>query len=105
MNPPISASSIASHPVAGRQRTGRRALYALLLAGSSLWGLSGCVVAPLPQRQVVVNPGPVYAAPAPAPVYVAPSYASPGVGWVWVANPRHGWGWHHHQHGWHRGWR
>jgi len=69
--------------------------------------LTGCVVAPVPARPVVVNPGPVYVAPAPAPaaVYVAPTYASPGVGWVWVQHPRYGWGWHHPDHGWHRGWR
>lgn len=75
---------------------------ATLAIGASL---TGCVVAPMPARPVVVNPGPVYVAPAPAPVYVAPAYASPGVGWVWVQHPRYGWGWHHPDHGWHRGWR
>ena len=75
---------------------------ATLAIGASL---TGCVVAPVPARPVVVNPGPVYVAPAPAPVYVAPAYASPGVGWVWIKHPRHGWGWHHPDHGWHRGWR
>lgn len=66
---------------------------------------TGCVVAPVPARPVVVNPGPVYVAPAPATVYVAPTYASPGVGWVWIQHPRYGWGWHHPDLGWHRGWR
>ncbi|WP_043331016.1 hypothetical protein [Curvibacter gracilis] len=75
---------------------------ATLAIGASL---TGCVVAPVPARPVVVNPGPVYVAPAPAPVYVAPAYASPGVGWVWIQHPRYGWGWHHPDHGWHRGWR
>ena len=75
---------------------------ATLAIGASL---TGCVVAPVPARPVVVNPGPVYVAPAPAPVYVAPAYASPGVGWVWIEHPRYGWGWHHPDHGWHRGWR
>lgn len=75
---------------------------ATLAIGASL---TGCVVAPVPARPVVVNPGPVYVAPAPTPVYVAPAYASPGVGWVWIQHPRYGWGWHHPDHGWHRGWR
>ena len=75
---------------------------ATLAIGASL---TGCVVAPVPARPVVVNPGPVYVAPAPAPVYVAPAYVSPGVGWVWIQYPRYGWGWHHPDHGWHRGWR
>ena len=75
---------------------------ATLAIGASL---TGCVVAPMPARPGVVNPGPGYVAPAPAPVYVAPAYASPGVGWVWVQHPRYGWGWHHPDHGWHRGWR
>jgi len=75
---------------------------ATLAIGASL---TGCVVAPVPARPVVVNPGPVYVSPAPAPVYVAPAYASPGVGWVWIQHPHYGWGWHHPEHGWHRGWR
>ena len=56
--------------------------------------LSGCVVAP--PRPVVVHP---------QAVVVEPAYASPGPGWVWVQHPRHGWGWHHRDRGWHRGWR
>ena len=80
-------------------------------------GLSGCVVAPPMQRGVVVQqPPPVYVQPGypqpmypqalyPPPVYVAPLYASPGVGWVWSAHPRQGWGWRHPHQGWHRGWR
>ncbi|MBV5292710.1 MAG: hypothetical protein JZU58_10205 [Curvibacter lanceolatus] len=86
------------------EKTPIRSLITLvtLAIGASL---TGCVVAPVPARPVVVNPGPVYVAPAPAPVYVAPAYASPGVGWVWIQHPRYGWGWHHPDHGWHRGWR
>jgi hypothetical protein len=57
--------------------------------------MSGCVVAPV---------GPTYA-PPPGEVYVAPTYESPGVGYVWEFHPRFGWGWHHPQYGWHRGWQ
>lgn len=64
---------------------------AALLAAS----LSGCIVAPLQ---------PAYEAPA-GVVYVAPTYAVPGPGYVWAYNARFGWGYHHPQYGWHRGWR
>ena len=37
-------------------------------------------------------------------VYVAPTYVSPGPGYVWEYHARYGWGWHHPQRGWHRGW-
>lgn len=57
---------------------------------------SGCVIAPLPPGPMVVEP---------QPVYVAPAYASPGVGWVWQFHSTYGWGWRHPHHGWHRGWR
>ena len=71
----------------------------LLVAGIAvLSGASGCVVAPVQPRAVVVVPQRVL-------VQVEPSYASPGVGWVWVSHPRHGWGWRHPSRGWHRGWR
>jgi hypothetical protein len=56
--------------------------------------MSGCVVAPV---------GPGYVAP-PGVAYVSPTYESPGVGWAWEYHPRYGWGWHHPQYGWHRGW-
>ncbi|MEO8524520.1 MAG: hypothetical protein ABI460_07365 [Caldimonas sp.] len=56
---------------------------------------SGCVVAPV---------APAYGAP-PGVVYVAPTYAVPGPGYVWAYHARFGWGWHHPQYGWHRGWR
>ena len=56
---------------------------------------SGCVVAPV---------APVYAAP-PGVVYIAPTYALPAPGYVWAYHARFGWGWHHSQYGWHRGWR
>ena len=65
-----------------------------LLGGIAMATLSGCVVAP-----------PRVAVAAPAGVYVAPTYASPGVSWVWAFHPDFGWGWHHPQYGWHRGWR
>lgn len=71
----------------------------LLLVGVVLLsGASGCVVAPW-------QPGPVVVAQPRVQVQVAPTYASPGVGWVWIAHPNYGWGWHHPSHGWHRGWR
>jgi len=58
--------------------------------------LTGCIVAPVPPPGVVVPPG---------VVYVAPTYAVPGPGYVWRYHPEHGWGWHHPESGWHRGWR
>lgn len=57
--------------------------------------LSGCVVAPV---------GPAYG-PPPGVAYIAPTYAVPGPGYLWAYHPRYGWGWHHPQQGWHRGWR
>ncbi len=56
---------------------------------------AGCVVAPA---------RPVYVAP-PGVVYVEPGYASPGPGYAWGYHARFGWGWHHPQYGWHRGWQ
>ncbi|MGZ5203435.1 MAG: hypothetical protein ACXWIZ_00850 [Caldimonas sp.] len=58
---------------------------------------AGCVVAP-------ARGGYGYEAP-PGVVYIEPSYASPGPGYVWEYHARYGWGWHHPQHGWHRGWQ
>ena len=55
---------------------------------------SGCVVAP-------ASPG--YDG-AGAAVYVTPTYASPGPGYVWERHPEHGWGWHHPDRGWDKGW-
>jgi len=57
--------------------------------------LTGCVVAPVQ---------PLYAAP-PGVAYVAPTYAIPGPGYVWAYHAHYGWGWHHPQYGWHRGWK
>ena len=37
--------------------------------------------------------------------YVGPTYAIPGPGYVWAYHANFGWGWHHPQYGWHRGWR
>ncbi|VTU15460.1 MULTISPECIES: hypothetical protein [unclassified Variovorax] len=59
--------------------------------------LAGCVVQP-------AVPYAGYEAP-PGVAYVAPTYAIPGPGFVWAYHPRYGWGWHHPQQGWHRGWR
>jgi hypothetical protein len=68
----------------------------MLIGTAILATTSGCIVAPA--RPVMV------AAPAQS-VYAEPTYASPGVGWAWEFHPAFGWGWHHPQHGWHRGWR
>lgn len=63
--------------------------------------LGGCVVQP-----AVVRPAyTVGDGPPPGVVYVAPTYAMPAPGYVWLYHPSYGWGWHHPQHGWHRGWR
>ena len=62
-------------------------------------GLSGCIVAPVQ---------PAYVGPPIAPagvIYVAPTYVAPGPGFIWSHHARFGWGWHHPQHGWHKGWR
>ncbi|MDR3412814.1 MAG: glycine zipper family protein [Formivibrio sp.] len=40
-----------------------------------------------------------------SPAYIEPDYPSPGEGWVWEFHPRFGWGWHHPDRSWHRGWR
>jgi hypothetical protein len=71
----------------------------LLVAGLAAAALSGCIVAPA--RPYGYEGG--YVAP-PGVVYVAPGYASPGPGWRWEYHQRYGWGWHHSQYGWHRGW-
>ena len=59
--------------------------------------LAGCVITP-PRVQ------PLFAAP-PGVVYVEPTYAMPAPGYVWAYHAHYGWGWHHPQYGWHRGWR
>jgi len=69
-----------------------RGAIAIALTAASL---SACIVAPV---------RPAFVAP-PGVVYVAPVYASPGPGYVWAYHGRYGWGWHHPQYGWHRGWR
>ena len=68
---------------------------ALVFAALAATSLSGCVVAPV---------RPAYVAPA-GVVYVGPTYALPGPGYVWAYHAGYGWGWHHPQYGWHRGWR
>jgi len=72
-----------------------RTLIAAALSLACVVSLSGCIVAPV---------RPAYVAPA-GVVYVAPTYASPGAGWAWEYHARYGWGWHHAQYGWHRGWQ
>jgi hypothetical protein len=81
-------------------------LSTVALAAIAAAALSGCIVAPVAPRHhaVVVEPAPVYVAP-PGVVYVAPLYAAPGPGWIWQYHANYGWGWHHPQYGWHRGWR
>ncbi len=74
---------------------------ALVIAGVALASMSGCIVAP---ARGYGGGGGEYVAPA-GVVYVAPTYASPGAGWAWQYHPRYGWGWHHPEHGWHRGWQ
>ena len=56
-----------------------------------------------PVAPIVVQPAPIIVPPG--AVYVAPEYPTPGVGWVWSYHTQFGWGWHHPEHGWHRGWR
>jgi hypothetical protein len=70
-----------------------KTLLITLAASALVLATSGCVVAPAP-------PGAVEGG-----VYVAPTYASPGPGYLWERHPRYGWGWHHPERGWDRGWR
>lgn len=64
--------------------------------------LSGCVIRPIPVARPAYPPG---YEPPPGVVYVEPEYPIPTPGYVWIFNPRFGWGWHHPRFGWHRGWR
>ena len=62
------------------------------------------------QQQIVIQPTQTVVMPQgvvvpPGVVYVAPTYPAPAVGFVWSYHPRFGWGWHHPNRGWHRGWR
>jgi len=68
------------------------AILAVLLLSAAF---SGCIVSPV---------GPAYGAP-PGVAYMAPTYDIPGPGYVWAYHARFGWGWHHPQYGWHRGWQ
>ena len=70
---------------------------ALVPAALVAAALTGCVVTPPSVR-------PLYA-PPPGVAYVQPTYAIPAPGYVWAYHPNYGWGWHHPQYGWHRGWR
>jgi hypothetical protein len=68
---------------------------ALLPAAILAASFSGCVVVPA---------GPAYDTSA-GVAYIAPTYASPGAGYVWERHPRYGWGWHHPEQGWDKGWK
>jgi hypothetical protein len=65
-------------------------------AGALLASAAGCIVVPAGRHGYGGGGG---------PVYVEPAYASPGPGWAWEAHPSYGYGWHHPDRGWHRGWR
>jgi len=65
--------------------------------------MTGCVVAPA-RPVYVASPGVAYVAP-PGVAYIAPTYAIPGPGYVWAYHAHYGWGWHHPQYGWHKGWK
>lgn len=81
-------------------------LAALLPASLLTVVLAGCVVAPLPPPRAVYGPPPgAMYGPPPGVVYVAPTYAVPAPGFVWSYHAQYGWGYHHPQYGWHRGWR
>jgi len=73
----------------------------LLSAAAVVVAVSGCVVTPPSVRPVYAAP----VAPPPGVVYVEPTYAAPAPGYVWAYHAHYGWGWHHPQYGWHRGWR
>ncbi|MDD5577857.1 MAG: hypothetical protein PHY16_01090 [Methylobacter sp.] len=66
----------------------------LLIAMCLTMMLAGGVAEP-----AVISPVPV------GVTYIAPTYARPGPGYVWQHHPQYGWGWHHPNLGWHRGWR
>jgi len=56
--------------------------------------LSACVVAPVGYRHPNVS----------MEMSEQPTYAVPGPGYVWAFHAHYGWGWHHPDYGWHRGW-
>ena len=74
----------------------------LAVVSVALASMAGCIVAPA--RPYYGGGGGGYVAPA-GVVYVAPTYASPGPGWGWEYHAQYGWGWHHPQYGWHKGWK
>ncbi len=75
----------------------------LVVSTCAVLALSACVVVPPPGHRHHPPPPPGVIVPA-GVVYVAPAYAAPAPGYVWSHHHRHGWGWHHGRHGWHRGW-
>jgi hypothetical protein len=72
-----------------------RRISGLLCGLTVLAGTTGCIVVPPHGGRGGGS----------ATVYVEPGYASPGPGWAWELHASEGWGWHHPQRGWHRGWR
>jgi hypothetical protein len=83
-------------PIAARRPALPR-LAAVAAALGLLLTASACIVTPVGYR----SGGP----PDGSAAYVEPGYASPGEGWMWQVHPSYGWGWHHPDRGWHRGWR
>jgi hypothetical protein len=78
------------------ERAGWKKAVLALVGAVTLAATSGCVIAPAPYYEE-------RRPPPPPVVYVEPAYPSPGVGWVWIFEPRLGWGWHHRERGRHGG--
>ncbi len=58
---------------------------------------AGCAVTPIGGRP--------YAMGGAYPMAVVrPAYPMPAPGYMWRVHPNNGWGWHHPEFGWHRGW-
>jgi hypothetical protein len=77
----------------GRSQVVRRIALACV-SGALLASAAGCIVVPAGRHGY-----------GGGQAYVEPAYASPGPGWAWEAHPSYGYGWHHPDRGWHRGWR
>ena len=60
------------------------------------------ITAPTAPTPVALQPAPIVVPPGAA--YENPTYPSPGEGWSWAYNFRKGWGWHHPEKGWQKGW-
>ena len=92
----------ATNPLISCAKAKRIPILKFSLAAIISTGMAACVVAPVPYGGPPIAPA--YGTPA-GVVYVAPTYAVPGPGYVWAYNAHYGWGYHHPQQGWHRGWR